>query len=277
MRFHLRAKSYNVAVMDRRQMITGAAAMSALLTSQSRAAEPESARSFLELKTWKLHNSDENQAKRMSEYFEAGLFPALTRAGAKPVAALSNLIGPDGPYLVTITQYASLAAMQSVLDKLAADEAYGKALQQLSAGAGVPFVTIESTLLHSLAVIPEPIIPGDAVGRPARIFELRTYQNQSAIAQQKKAAMFNGGEIATFQRLGMKPVFIGESVVGPRQPNITYMLSFDNLDGREKHWQQFGSDPQWKTISAPAELKDSQIVANISNVILRPLPFSPVR
>lgn len=263
--------------MDRRQMITGAAAMSALLTSQSRAAEPESARSFLELKTWRLHNSDENQAKRMSEYLEAGLFPALTRAGAKPVAAFANLIGADGPYLVTIVQYASLAAMQSALDKLGADEAHTKALQQLSTGPGVPFVTTESTLLHSLAVIPEPVIPDDAAGRPARIFELRTYQNQSVIAQQKKAAMFNGGEIAIFQRLGMRPVFIGESVVGPRQPNITYMLSFDNLDGREKHWQQFGSDPAWKSLSAPAELKDAQIVANISNVILRPLPFSPVR
>jgi hypothetical protein len=55
------------------------------------------------------------------------------------------------------------------------------------------------------------------------------------------------------------------------------MLSFDNLDGREKHWQQFGSDPAWKALSAPAELKDAEIVANISNTILRPLPFSPLR
>jgi NIPSNAP len=263
--------------MDRRQMITGAAAMSALLTSQSRAAEPAAARSFLELKTWQLHNSDENQAKRVSDYLETGLFPALTRAGAKPVAVLANLIGADGPYLVTIAQYGSLAAMQSVLEKLTTDEAHIRALQQLSAGAGVPFVTTESTLLHSLAVLPEAAIPDDTAGRPSRIFELRTYQNQSVIAQQKKAAMFNGGEIATFQRLGMRPVFIGESVVGPRQPNITYMLSYDNLDGRETHWKQFGADPAWKALSAPAELKDAQIVANISNVILRPLPFSPVR
>ena len=141
----------------------------------------------------------------------------------------------------------------------------------------MPFVTIESTLLQSLAILPEPAIPTDTANRPARIFELRTYQSQSLTALQKKAAMFNTGEIAVFQRLGMRPVFIGESIIGPRQPSITYMLSFDNLDGREKHWQQFGADPEWKKLSAPPELKDAEIVANISNVILRPLPFSPVR
>jgi len=252
------------------------------MTTQSQAAEPTSPRTFLELKTYRLHNSDESQSKRVADYLETGLFPAITRAGSKPVAAFANLIGPDGPYYVTLTQFASLAVMQDTLAKLAADPAHQAALQQLSSGPGMPFVTIESTLLHSLAIIPEPVIPSslsepDAASRPPRIFELRTYQNQSILAQQKKAGMFNGGEIAIFQRLGMKPVFIGESVIGPRMPNITYMLSFDNLDGREKLWKSFSSDPAWKTLSAPPELKDPQIVANISNTILRPLPFSPVR
>ena len=75
----------------------------------------------------------------------------------------------------------------------------------------------------------------------------------------------------------MRPVFIGESIVGPRQPNITYMLSFDSLAEREKLWSAFGSDPEWKKLSAPPELKDAQIVANISNIIVRPLPFSPMK
>jgi len=256
-------------------MITGAAAISALLATQAQAAD--SPRTFLELTTFRLHNSDESQTKRVSDYLESGLIPALTRASSKPIAAFNNLIGPDGPFLLTLTQYATLAAMQETLAKLEADEAYQKSLQTLSSGPGMPFVTIESTLLQSLAVIPAPVLPDDTASRPPRIFELRTYQNQSRIAQQKKAAMFNNGEIAIFQRLGMRPVFIGESIIGPRQPNITYMLSFDSLAEREKHWQAFSADPEWKKLSAPPELKDAQIVANISNMILRPLPFSPVR
>jgi hypothetical protein len=261
--------------MDRRQLITGAAAMSALLSTSASAAD--TTRTFLEITTWRLHNSDEGQSKRVADYLEGGLFPAVTRAGAKPVAAFSNLIGPDGPSLFSIVQYASLGAMQDVLAKLAADTAHEKASQALAAGSGMPFVTMESSLLHSLAVMPEAAIPGDAASRSSRVFELRIYESQSMAARVKKAAMFNGGEIGVFQRLGMRPVFIGESIVGPRQPNITYMLSFDSLAEREKLWSAFGSDPEWKKLSAPPELKDAQIVANISNIMLRPLPFSPMK
>jgi len=253
--------------------------MSALLSTSASAAD--SPRTFLEITTWRLHNSDEAQARRVADYLEAGLFPALTRAGAKPVAAFSNLIGPDGPSLFSIVQYPSLAAMQETLTKLAADKDYERASQTLAAGPGMPFVTMESSLLQSLSIMPEAVVPkdasSDAATHPPRIFELRTYESQSMAARVKKAAMFNNGEIGIFQRLGMRPVFIGESVVGPRQPNITYMLSFDSLAEREKLWSAFGSDPEWKKLSAPPELKDSQIVANISNIILRPLPFSPMR
>lgn len=257
--------------------------MSALLGANAEAAQNtgrssgKTVRTFLELKTWRLHNSEEAQAKRVSEYLESGLFPALSRAGAKPVAALSNLIGPDGPYMFTIVQYPSLSAMQDALTRIAADGAHEAASQKLSAGTGMPFVGIESSVLHSLDVLPEAVLSTSESNGHSRIFELRTYQSQSMTALKKKAGMFNSGEIAIFQRLNMQPVFIGESIIGPRQPNITYMLSFENLDGREKHWQQFGSDPAWKTLSAPPELKDAEIVANISNVILRPLPFSPLR
>ena len=67
--------------MDRRQLITGAAAMTTLLTTQTQAAA-DSPRTFLELATFRLHNSEEAQLKRVSDYLETGRFPALTRAGA---------------------------------------------------------------------------------------------------------------------------------------------------------------------------------------------------
>jgi hypothetical protein len=155
--------------MDRRKMIIGAAALPGFLSASAQASEltSDSTRTFLEIKTWHLHNSQEDQAKRVSAYLESGLFPALTRAGAKPVAAFANLIGPDGPYFVTITQYTSLAIMQDVLTKLASDEAHEKASQRLSADPGLPFVTIDSSVLHSLSIIPEPVIPTDIGSRPA--------------------------------------------------------------------------------------------------------------
>ena len=84
-------------------------------------------------------------------------------------------------------------------------------------------------------------------------------------------------EMQIFQRLGMRPVFFGETLVGPRQPNLMYMLSYDDLAARDKLWHNFVTDPEWRKLSAKPELKDSEIVANISNVILRPLTFSAIR
>jgi hypothetical protein len=54
------------------------------------------------------------------------------------------------------------------------------------------------------------------------------------------------GEIDIFKRLGFKPVFWGETVIGPLRPNLTYMVSFDDLDAKNAHWKAFGGDPQWK-------------------------------
>ena len=249
--------------------------MTAVLTTSANAAD--TTRSFLEITTWRLHNSDEDQVKRVSAFLEGGLFPALTRSGARPVAAFSNLIGPDGPSLFSIAEYTSLAAMQETLTKLDADKDYLAALETLASGAGMPFVTMESSLLHSLAVMPHAMLSTDAASRKPRLFELRIYESQSAAARVKKGKMFNDAEIGVFERIGMRPVFIGESIIGPRQPNITYMLSFDSLADREKLWSAFSSDPEWKKISAAPELKDAKIVANISNFMLHPLAFSPMK
>lgn len=237
---------------------------------------------FLELKTWRLHNTQENQAARVADYLENGLAPGLQRAGAKLAGSFSNVIGPDGPYYVTLAQFASFGAMQDALTKLSADEGYQRELKKMdsSAGAGgpgLPFVRVESSILRRFDSMPELALTGTAEQRPPRIFELRTYESQSFTALARKIAMFNGGEIQIFQRLGMRPVFFGETIAGPRQPNLMYMLSYDDLAAHDKLWQDFGNDPEWKKLSARPELKDSEIVANISNVILRPLTFSEIR
>ena len=89
--------------------------------------------------------------------------------------------------------------------------------------------------------------------------------------------MFNGGEMQIFQKLGLRPVFFGETIVGPKMPNLLYMLSYDDLTAREKLWHDFVTSPDWKKLSAPPELHDDKIVTNITNSLLRPLSFSLIR
>src|SRR5690242_6804299 len=125
--------------------------------------------------------------------------------------------------------------------------------------------------------MPQPLLSAPGDRHPPRYFELRRYESQTEVTLARKVKMFNEGEMGIFQRLGMRPVFFGETIVGPKQPNLMYMLSYDDLAARDRLWRDFGNDAEWKKLSGRPELKDSEIVANISNVILRPLIFSAIQ
>lgn len=257
------------------QLVAGLA--SSVLAAQAQTNTSSVSNTFLELKTWRLHNSAEDQAARLSDYLDAGLAPALGRTGAALIGAFSNVIGPDGPYYVTLVQYPSLSIFQEAIAHLSSDAAHQKELQKLSSSSAFPFVRVESSLMRSFDILPAAALPDKGEKRPPRIFELRTYESQSYYTLARKVDMFNIGEAQIFERLKMRPVFFGETIVGPRQPNLTYMLSFDDLAARENLWHEFGTDPAWKALSSRPELMDPEIVANISNVILRPLAFSLIR
>lgn len=252
----------------------GRLAFAPLLTEFAAGASGSSP-TYLEWKTWYLQNTAENQGTRLADYLEHGLAPALDRAGAKLAGAFGNLIGPEGPYYATLVEYSSLAAMQQSLEKLAADQTHTAAQQQLGKGTGLPFARVESSLLRSFEVMPKVAAASEAP-KSGRIFELRTYESQTFATLTTKVGMFNSGEAQIFQRLGMRPVFFGQTLVGPQQPNLKYMLTYDSLAARDELWKSFVSDPEWKKVSSAPELKDSEIVKNISNVLLRPLPFSAV-
>lgn len=235
------------------------------------------ANTFLELKTWRLHNSNEEQGARLAEYLSANLAPALQQTGAALIGAFSNLIGQDGPFYITLMQFPSLTVFQDSLAHLAMDEKHKQALAKLSGGSQFPFVRVESSLLRSFDGFPAAVLPDKDEKRPPRIFELRTYESQSFLTLARKVDMFNQGEMQIFERLKMRPVFFGETIVGARQPNLTYMLSYDDLAARDTLWHDFATDSAWKALSSRPELKDSEIVANISNIIIRPLAFSLIR
>ena len=103
------------------------------------------------------------------------------------------------------------------------------------------------------------------------------YESNNATTLARKVKMFNEGEAGIFKRLGMQPVFFGETIAGPRMPNLVYMLSFDDLAARDRLWKEFGSDPEWQKLRSQPGYADAEIVSNISNSILRPLPFSDIR
>src|SRR5439155_21402739 len=90
------------------------------------------------------------------------------------------------------------------------------------------------------------------------------------------STMFNNGEIAIFRRTGLQPVFFGETLIGAKMPNLTYMLVFENMAEREKNWGVFASDLEWRKLSSTPGYTDAEIVTNISNLFLRPTAYSQI-
>src|SRR5439155_5764713 len=104
---------------------------------------------------------------------------------------------------------------------------------------------IESSLLVPIAGMPHLEKPDTS--RP-RLLNLRIYESHNERAAKKKIEMFNQGELAIFRRVGLTPVFFGETVIGGAMPNLTYMLVFADEASREAAWSRFRDDPEWKKL-----------------------------
>ena len=256
--------------MTRRKFVPALAAGALVASGEAKAP------SIFEIRTIYLRNTPDNEAGRLRDFLQRAAMPAFTRAGIGPLGLFSSVIAPDTPFILTIASYPSLAAMEQQRAALSADAEYAKALATYNAQPAVSHPRIDSMLARAFPDVPAMEVATGASGSP-RIFELRRYESNTPATLARKIKMFESGEIAIFRRLGMRPVFFAQTIVGPRMPNLVYMLSFDDLASREKLWKAFGADPEWQKLRSAPGNSDAEIVSNISNWILQPLPFSPLR
>jgi hypothetical protein len=250
-------------------------AASGLAITGPLAAAP-AARSFVELRWVKMRTNAENQMQRTTEFLRSAA-PVMKRSGASQVGFFGSVIADESPFILELAAFPSLAAMEAAREKTAADKDYIQARDAYNAMPGLGFERMESSLLRCFEGMPQVDPPPTEGSRSPRIFELRMYESNNSFTLGRKIKMFNEGEIGIFKRLGMQPVFYAETLIGARMPNLVYMLSFDNLAAREKLWQAFGSDPEWQKLRVQPGFSDTENVSNISNSILRPLPFSDIR
>ncbi len=259
--------------MTRRAFIPAAAGVAAAVAGT---AEPSS-RAILELTYYHLRNGSVNQRQRVSQFLEQTAMPAMKKSGGAPSGVFTNMIGGEGAFLMTLTSFPSLAAFEQTRDKLMSDGGYVKALDAFNAQPGLSYERADRMLLRAFPAMPQIQIPNHESGKPSHVFEVRRYESNNLTTLREKVKMFGSGEIDIFRRLGMQPVFFGEMLVGPKMPNLVYMLTFDDLAAREQAWRAFGSDPAWQKLRATPGWSDPEIVSNITNFIVSPLPFSPIR
>lgn len=260
--------------MKRREFVaTSCLAGLAPLSAVARAAGPSDpdGREYYELRLYQLEAGPKQ--KQFEDFVGQAAIPALNRIGIEPVGVFRMLEGDD-PNVYVLLPHKSPQSFITLTEKLGADAEF------MDAGAeflGAPFSDpaykrFESSLMVAFEGHPRLTVPSKS---PSRILQLRTYESHSTEKAQKKIEMFNsGGEIEIFHRTGLKPVFFGNSLVGSKLPNLTYMLGFDDEEAMKTGWDSFRSDPGWNELKQDPQYKDT--VSNSTNILLRPAACSQI-
>jgi hypothetical protein len=233
----------------------------------------ETSREFYELRTYEMPTG--NRKAVLNDYLEKAGIPAWNRLGVKPVGVFTVVSGSNALNLFVLIPYPSLEHFLSAPVKLAADAEYQKAAgTYLSASIDNPAYTrYESTLLWSFKNVPRVRVPAETAGNKPRLFELRIYESHSEVVALKKIEMFNeGGEIGIFDRVGLRSVFFGQTLVGRRQPNLVYMTVHQDMVAREKTWEDFRNSPDWKALSSNPAYANT--VSATTVIFLRPAAYS---
>ncbi|RFZ85722.1 NIPSNAP family containing protein [Mucilaginibacter terrenus] len=243
------------------------------VASAANSAVPPKGTDYYELRVYTLKNDE--QQKLVEDFLQNAAIPAFNSMGVKHVGVFTELKPEEQTKLYVLIQYNGIAHFDHISDNINNDTAYKtKGAAYLTAPASQPaYERIESSLMKAFKHSPI-LAPPD---KKTRIFELRQYQSATEAAGQKKIEMFNDqGEIDIFKRLGFNPVFWGETIIGPQRPNLTYMITFDDLAAKDAHWKAFGGDSQWKKISSVPEYADALLVNKITSTLLVPTAYSQI-
>ena len=256
--------------MNRRNFVYtmgGIPVMSSLAAAQA-------ARFYL-LRQYLLQNGD--QVPRLAAFLKDGLLPAARRLEVPgPRLVLESLVAAHMPQVLTITPFASVEEMLATRQKLAGDDGYRNALSTLEAGAEPPYEEVMDRVVEAAPYSPE--LPASfPEAKPNRLFELRLYHSPTERQLKALHERFAGPEIKIFHRSGVHPLLYSSTLIGPHQPNLVYLTSFDDLAAREKAWAAFGADPEWAKVRKESTDKHGQISAVIQISLYRAAAYSPLR
>lgn len=231
---------------------------------------------YYEVRSYVLGENGDPEA--VDAYLRQALLPALGRQQVGPVGVFTNAEQDQSGSrrIITIIPYESADAIVGVKQALDADAEYQKqAKTYLDLGPkDAPYQRIESELLVAMECMPELKVQEGSVENGNRVFELRVYESANERLGDLKVHMFNNGEVPIFLDCGIQPVFIGQALIGPVTPNLSYLTVYPNEEARNKAWVAFRSHPDWLVLKEVAKYKGT--VSKIHKYVLSPTDYSQI-
>jgi hypothetical protein len=219
------------------------------------------------------------QPRRLADYLQNALIPAVNRLGRTPVGVFEVTVGLPSQTIFVLIPFESANALASLESDLDKDEAFMRAAAAYNdaTAADAVYVRQENWILSAFPQMPRVQVPAATAAKGPRLFELRIYESHNERAHRAKVKMFaEMGEIEIFRKAGLTPVFFARTLAGPRMPSLVYMLVHDNMAGRDKSWDNFRTDPDWRKLSQTPGFTDPEIVSNITTIFLRPAAYSQI-
>ena len=229
--------------------------------------------SYYELRRYDLDTQDQKTA--LDKYLGDALLPACNRLGIKPVGVFYPDQGLSPIYV--LLPHKTLASFVSLAEKLSEDKDYAaKAADFLNAPADKPvYKNVEIQLLAPLPGMTQIEIPTTVAGR---VLQLRTYESPGEKAGVKEIEMFDTSAIAIFRKVGLHPVFFGQTVAGAKMPSLTYMLGFKDRQESDDNWKKLSADADWQKLSATPDYADKALLRTngVTNLYLKPASYSQI-
>lgn len=222
------------------------------------------------------HYKTKEQEQKLDAYLKDAYKPAMKRLFGEWTGVFKTLDTAADHRIYVLSVFRRLSQLEKLEDKLAADQQYqADAKDFIDAPYNdVPYTRFESIILHAFWKWRIPWKPETLTAPMSeRIYELRSYEGPTEKYYQNKVKMFNdGGETSLFARLHFNAVFYASVLYGSHQPNLMYMTTFNNMADRDKHWETFGNDPEWKKLVAAPEYQHNVSHADI--IFLHPAEYS---
>lgn len=229
---------------------------------------------FYTLQHFYLKNG--TQMGRMHDFWSKTCLPALGKLHSGPVILLEALVAPHMPQYAAVIGYRGMEEIQKVQSALHAQLEFQKGLAEWERDPEPPYEHYSTSLLEATEYSTE-IRPLDPPPKTPRIFELRTYHSPTLRQLRALHERFAGPEIEIFHRVGVHPVLYSTTIYGANQPNLTYLIPFENLAAREKAWAAFGADPEWIKVRKESIEQHGQISSVIQIWLFRAAAYSPIR
>ncbi len=247
-------------------------AVVATLTFAANACPAES--QFYEVRSYIL--GETGDAAAIDDYLSTALLPALGRQDVGPVGVFTNSENDasGSARIVVVIPYNDAAQMPKVRTLVEADSQYqADAKGYFEQGAKAPpYQRITSELLVAMDCMKTANVPAGTLQNSDRVYELRLYESGNERLGHLKVDMFNNGEVPIFLDCGIQPIFIGQCVLGPQMPNLTYLTLYPSEAAQIKAWQDFRKHPDWQVLKEVAKYKGT--VSHIDKYVLVPKPYS---